>query len=104
MNHKYDEKFFHDIVWKRFIRMPYGHLLDYAGKSGEAYYPTAEECKKCMPNSLGWWTPIENGAFFTGLYTYALIEKYHKSKDKKTAEEVNIRKTSFLCQMSMKRS
>lgn len=90
MNHKYDEKFFHDIVWKRFIRMPYGHLLDYAGKSGEAYYPTAEECKKCMPNPLGWWTPIENGAFFTGLYTYALIEKYHKGKDKKTAEEVNI--------------
>lgn len=26
-----------------------------------------------MPKPLGWWTPIENGAFFTGLYAYALL-------------------------------
>ena len=37
---------------------------------------TAEECEKAVPNPLGWWTPIENGAFFTGLYVYALMEKY----------------------------
>ena len=33
----------HEQVWKRFIRMPYGHLLDYADESGGAIIPTAED-------------------------------------------------------------
>lgn len=90
MNAEYNEAFFHDIVWNRFIRMPYGHLLDYAGKNGEAYFPTAEECQKSMPNPRSWGLPIENGGFFTGLYAYALIEKYNQTKSKKTAEEIEI--------------
>ena len=87
---KISEEFFHDIVWKRFVRMPYGHVLDYAGKNGEAYYHTAEECEKAMPNPRSWGLPIENGAFFTGLYAYALIDKYNKTKCPKTAEEIKI--------------
>ena len=78
----------HKIVWSRFMRAPYVHILDYADKNGVAIIPTNEECQQAKPNPLGWWTPIENGAFFTGLYTYALIEKYNKSKDSDTAQEV----------------
>ena len=63
------------------MRAPYVHILDYADKNGVAIIPTNEECQQAKPNPLGWWTPIENGAFFTGLYTYALIEKYNKSKE-----------------------
>lgn len=85
-----DQSFFHEIVWSRFIRFPYGHLLDYAGENGEAIYPTKDECEKSMPNPRSWGLPIENGAFFTGLYVYALLEKYRKHRSPKTAEEIDI--------------
>ncbi len=83
-------EFLHKQVWERFIRMPYGHLLDYADEKGNAIYPTKEECDKAMPNPRSWGLPIENGAFFTGLYVYALIEKYKKQPSSKTAEEIDI--------------
>ena len=83
-------EFLHKQVWGRFIRMPYGHLLDYADKNGEAIYPTKEECDRAMPNPRSWGLPIENGGFFTGLYTYALLEKYRKQPSSKTAEEIDI--------------
>ena len=80
--------YFHDLVWQRFVRMPYGHVIDYADFDGKTCIPTPEECKAAMPNPLGWWTPIENGAFFTGLYLYALLAEYDKRKDDKTANEI----------------
>lgn len=85
-----DQSFFHEIVWSRFIRLPYGHLLDYASKNGEAIYPTKEECDRSMPNPRSWGLPIENGGFFTGLYVYALLEKYKKHRSPKTAEEIDL--------------
>jgi len=85
-----DQSFFHEIVWSRFIRFPYGHLLDYAGENGEAIYPTKDECEKSMPNPRSWGLPIENGAFFTGLYVYALLEEYRKHRSPKTAGEIDI--------------
>lgn len=83
-------EYLHNQVWTRFVRMPYGHVLDYADENGNTIIPTAEECKKGMPNPFGWYTPIANGAFFTGLYAYALLEKHSKTNDEKTAEEINI--------------
>ena len=82
--------YLHEQVWSRFVRMPYGHLLDYADTDGNTCFPTAKECEKAMPNPMGWWTSIENGSFFTGLYTYALLEKYRKTKDPSTADEIKI--------------
>ena len=84
------KKAFHKLVWERFVRMPYGHVVDYTAPDGTIYIPTKEECEKAMPNPLGWWTPIENGAFFTGLYLYALIAEYNQTKNPKTADEINI--------------
>ena len=78
----------HEQVWGRFVRMPYGHVLDYADQDGKTCIPTAKECQMAMPNPLGWWTPVENGAFFTGLYVHALIAKYNKDKNKQTAKEI----------------
>jgi hypothetical protein len=80
----------HKQVWTRFIRMPYGHLLDYADENGEAIYPTKEECDRAMPNPRSWGLPIANGGFFTGLYTYALIEKYRNQPSPETAGEIDI--------------
>ena len=85
-----DLKFFHDIVWRRYVRMPFGHVLDYAGKNGEAIYPTKEECDRSLPNPRSWGLPIENGAFFTGLYAYALLEKYKSEGTAKDADEIKI--------------
>ena len=83
------QNFFHEIVWSRFIRLPYGHVLDYAGKHGEAVYPSKEECDKAMPNPRSWGLPIENGGFFTGLYTYALLEAYRQEPSKKLKENID---------------
>ncbi|MGN1121164.1 MAG: hypothetical protein ACI4RV_02275 [Eubacteriales bacterium] len=78
----------HALVWKRFIRLPYGHVLDYAGYGGENLYPTAAQCEADFPNPLGWWTCIENGAFFGGLYAGLLAEKYQKQPDEETKREI----------------
>ncbi len=55
---------------------PDGVLYDYAGLKGEILLPTSEECAAGKPNALGWWTPIENGGFFTGLYLVGLCDEY----------------------------
>ena len=83
-------EFFHRQVWDRFIRMPYGHLLDYVDVDGKVYIPTKEECEKAIPNPLGWWTPIENGAFFGGIYLCALLKKYKDAPDGQTEKEIEI--------------
>lgn len=85
----YSAEYFHKIVWDRFVRMPYGHVLDYAGKNGEAYYPTAEECERSVPNPRSWGLPIENGAFFTGLYAYALLWAYRKAPSSEMGERIH---------------
>ena len=80
----------HRDVWKRFIRMPYGHVIDYVGDNGEIIYPTPEECEKGIPNGMGWWTPIENGAFFTGLYAYTLIKRYDVTHETELLKEIDV--------------
>ena len=80
----------HSIVWKRYIRMPYGHLIDYASPDGNTVFPSKEQCESDFPNPMGWWTPSENGSFFTGLYLAALTEKYKLNPNEKTASEINL--------------
>ena len=46
----------------------HGIITDYRGLKGEIVLPTPEECERNIPNAKGYWTPIENGGFFTGLY------------------------------------
>lgn len=79
---------FHNEVWRRFVRMPYGHLLDYTNEQGDVIYPTPEQCEECQPNGLGYWTPIENCAFFTGLYATALIRQYCAAPDPVLQNEI----------------
>lgn len=80
----------HSQVWSRFLHKPYGYLLDYADQEGYAPIPTAQECDRAMPNPTSYWTPIANGAFFTGLYVYALITKYNREPDEHTEKEIEI--------------
>ncbi len=63
----------HKTVTKRFINE--NIVIDYTDKSGIVVRPTAEECAKPVPNAFGWWTQIENGAFFTGLYIAGLCDR-----------------------------
>lgn len=57
---------------KRFLS-PQGFLYDYADGNGEVELPTPDESLANFPNVFGWWTPIENGAFFTGDYLLGLL-------------------------------
>lgn len=76
----------HEEIWRRFVYGP-GILLDFAGLKGEVSLPTPKECRDGKINALGWWTPIENGAFFNGLYLDGLCNGWKLTKDvRKKAE------------------
>ncbi len=75
------------VLWKRFLS-PDGVLYDYAGLNGEVVLPTPEECEKDIPNALGWWTPVENGGFFTGMYLVAQCDRYDRNKTPENREKV----------------
>ena len=64
----------HNEVWRRFVD-PYNVVLDYTALDGSYDRPTAEECRLAKPNALAWWTPVENGAMFNGLYMDALVNR-----------------------------
>jgi hypothetical protein len=51
-----------------------GIILDYIGE-----IPTPEDCAMGRPNAIGWWSPIENGPMFTGLYLPAACERARRS-------------------------
>lgn len=72
---------------KRFISPPTGILYDYAGREGNIFIPTPEECQSDKPNGLSWWSPIENGAFFNGIYLDGLCNRWKITKKKEDALE-----------------
>jgi hypothetical protein len=63
-------------LWKKFIDQ-YGIIHDFVGE-----VPTPEDCTLGKPNAMGWWSPIENGPFFTGLYLSAACERARRSGSK----------------------
>lgn len=93
MNSQLNEKieYLHNIVFKRFVRKPYGQILDYSEKNIEdTPIPTPEECEAGMPNALSWWVSIENGTFFTGLYLYTLVEHYEKNPSESLLADITL--------------
>lgn len=52
----------------------HGVILDFVGE-----IPTPEDCSLGRPNAIGWWSPIENGPMFTGLYLPAACERARRS-------------------------
>lgn len=56
-------------LWEKFIDK-YGIINDFVGER-----PTPYDCLLSRPNAFGWWTPIEDGSFFTGLYLAAACER-----------------------------
>lgn len=78
----------HAALGRRFLS-PHGTLYDYAGLNGEVLEPTAEEAAALQPNALSWGTPIENGAFFGGLYLDALCNRWRATGDDATARRAH---------------
>jgi endo-1,4-beta-xylanase len=63
----------HAETWKRFVD-EHGLVRDFVGET-----PTPEDCRLGRPNAIGWWSPIENGPMFTGLYLGAVVERARRS-------------------------
>ena len=74
----------HREIWRRFIDK-YGIMIDFADLDGSVSLPTPEELRDCKPNALGWWSPIENGAMFNGLYMDAAILRWKRTKSSEDA-------------------
>lgn len=70
----------HAEIWRRFIDK-HGVMLDFAAPDGSVEIPTPEECRLGKPNALGWWSPIENGGFFNGLYMDAAVNRWRVTKN-----------------------
>lgn len=76
----------HRQIWEKFVS-PDGTMYDYTNRKKEVILPTAENCKNLEPNGLGWWTPIENGSFFGGVYMDALCTRYELEPSEELAGE-----------------
>ncbi|MBI5821507.1 MAG: hypothetical protein HZA88_21270 [Verrucomicrobia bacterium] len=63
----------HSELWNRRIDK-HGIILDYIGE-----IPTPDDCRLGRPNAIGWWSPIENGPMFTGMYLPAACERALRS-------------------------
>ncbi len=63
----------HAETWRRFVD-EHGIIRDYVGD-----LPTPEDCRLGKPNAIGWWSPIENGPMFTGMYLQAMVERARRS-------------------------
>ncbi|WP_138994515.1 hypothetical protein [Larkinella sp. C7] len=72
-------------IEKRFLSPQTGILYDYAGRDGTNFIPTPEECQSDKPNGLAWWSPIENGAFFNGIYLDGLCNRWKITRKKEDA-------------------
>lgn len=69
----------HTEIWRRFIDK-YHIMIDFADMDGSVSLPTPEECRAGKPNALGWWSPIENGAMFNGMYMDAAVNRWRHTK------------------------
>jgi hypothetical protein len=63
----------HAELWRTRVDA-HGVIRDYVGD-----LPTPEDCNLGRPNAIGWWSPIENGPMFTGLYLPAACERARRS-------------------------
>ena len=66
----------HRDLWQRFVAMPQGLLLDYTLHGDSGNLPTPEEARLGQPNALSWWTPVENSAFYSGLYLDGMVRRW----------------------------
>lgn len=69
----------HAEIWRRLIDR-HDIMLDFAELDGSVIIPEPEECRLGKPNALGWWSPIENGAFFNGLYMDAALDRWRATR------------------------
>lgn len=76
----------HKEIWRRFVDK-HDVMLDFTDLDGSVILPTPEECRLGKPNALGWWSPIENGGFFNGLYLEAMMARWRFTKDKADADK-----------------
>ena len=74
----------HAEIWRRFI-VAHGVMIDFTALDGSVSLPTPDECREGKPNALGWWSPIENGAMFNGLYMDAMVNRWRHTKSAEDA-------------------
>jgi hypothetical protein len=79
----------HAEIWRRFVDR-HGIMIDFTDLDGSVSLPTHEECRAGKPNALGWWSPIENGAMFNGLYMDAAVNRWRHTKLKEDAINARI--------------
>jgi hypothetical protein len=63
----------HDVLWSKFVD-GHGVIRDFVGET-----PAPEDCVLGKPNAIGWWSPIEDGPMFTGLYLPAVCERARRT-------------------------
>ncbi len=76
----------HAEIWRRFMD-EYDVMIDFTALDGSVIIPTPEECQQGKPNALGWWSPIENGSMFNGMYVEAMLNRWQVTQQPEDAEK-----------------
>jgi len=86
----------HSELWSRLVD---SHCIirDFVGE-----LPTPKDCALGKPNAIGWWSPIEDGPMFTGLYLPAACEHARRSGD--AGDKANARRLILLRRMRLLRA
>jgi hypothetical protein len=86
----------HSELWSRLVDS-HGIIRDFVGE-----LPTPKDCALGKPNAIGWWSPIEDGPMFTGLYLPAACEHARRSGD--AGDKANARRLILLRRMRLLRA
>lgn len=80
----------HAILMKEYRQPETGLLYMYIDphECGRINMPSKQQVEKCIPNSNGWATPIENSNYAASQYLHTLIARYHVTRKPEHADEV----------------
>lgn len=80
----------HAILMKEYRQPETGLLYMYIDphECGRINMPTKEQVEKCIPNSNGFATPIENSNYASSQYLHTLVARHHVTQKPEHAQEV----------------
>lgn len=88
----------HQDVWKRFVHKPQYLVLAYTDLDGSVIMPEPVECAANKPNALSWGTPLQDGAFFTGLYLDGMVRRWKRTQSEEDRQKArNLAQGLLLC-------
>src|ERR1044071_8741966 len=67
----------HAMIWSRFFQPATGLLCTFINpRTKKPVWPTVEEVLRCIPNTAGWQTPMEDNCLCAGSYLDSMLLRH----------------------------